>query len=153
MVEWEESVEGMAKLVDLVWSEEFHLGLDLNEEQMNENDVDDQPTPIVKLPQACDYAQLLWNFVAEQSSEFSIIDVTNMQSFMYELNEISISNINKHHQKTIDSYLIVCDMVKTSCWDYKKKFKLHIVWCREHKIYFHTRVSSSCIQNDNFPSK
>ena len=41
----------MAKLVDLTWGREIHLGLILNEEPMEGNDVDDQPTPIVKLPQ------------------------------------------------------------------------------------------------------
>ena len=51
--------EGMAKLVDLAWGRDVHLGLDLNEEEMEENDVHDQPTPIVKLPQTRDYAQLL----------------------------------------------------------------------------------------------
>ena len=108
MVGWEESVEGMAKLVDLVWGREFHLGLDLNEEKMNENDVDDQPTPIVKLPQARDYAQLLYNFVVEQSLEFPVLGVMSMQPFMDALNKISISNINKQHQNMVDSYVIVC---------------------------------------------
>ena len=31
----------MAKLVDLAWGREIHLGLDLNEEPMKGNDVDD----------------------------------------------------------------------------------------------------------------
>ena len=52
----------MAQLVDLAWCREVFLGLDLNEEPMEGNDVDDQPTPIVKIPQACEYAQLLSNF-------------------------------------------------------------------------------------------
>ena len=39
----------MDELVDLAWGREIHLDLDLNEEPMKENDVDDQPTPIVKL--------------------------------------------------------------------------------------------------------
>ena len=47
----------MAKLVDLGQGSEVHLGLDLNEEPMEENNVDDQPTSIVKLPQARVYAQ------------------------------------------------------------------------------------------------
>ena len=34
----------MAELVDLAWGREIHLGLDLNEEPMEGNDVDDQPT-------------------------------------------------------------------------------------------------------------
>ena len=94
----------MVELVDLAWGREIHLGLDLNEEPMEGNDVDDQPTPIVKLPQAREYAQLLSNFAMEHPSEFSVVDVMNMQSFMDKLNKMSISNINKHHQKTIDSY-------------------------------------------------
>ena len=49
----------MGEMVDFTWAREIHLGLDLNEEPMKGNDVDDQPTPIVKLPQAHEYAQLL----------------------------------------------------------------------------------------------
>ena len=40
----------MAELVDLAWEGETHLGSNLNEEPMERNDVDDQPTPIVKHP-------------------------------------------------------------------------------------------------------
>ena len=82
----------MDESLDLAWGREIHLGLDLNEEL-----VDDQPTPMVKLPQACEYAQLLSNFVVEHPSEFSVIDVMNMQSFMNELSKMFISHINKHH--------------------------------------------------------
>jgi hypothetical protein len=57
------------------------LGLDLNEEQMEENDVDDQPTPTTKLPQPRDDAQLLSNLVVDHPSELSIIDVMIMQTF------------------------------------------------------------------------
>jgi hypothetical protein len=46
----------MAESVDLAWGSEIHLDLDLNEEPMKGNDVDDQPTPIVELPQTCEYA-------------------------------------------------------------------------------------------------
>ena len=61
---------------------EIHLGLDLNEEPTEGNDVDDWPTPILKLPQAREYAQSLSNFAVNRPSEYSNIDVTNMQSFM-----------------------------------------------------------------------
>ena len=53
----------MIKLVDLAWGREVHLDLDLNEELMEGINVDDQPTPVVKLPQAREYAQLLSNFL------------------------------------------------------------------------------------------
>lgn len=49
----------MTKLVDLAWDIEVHLGVDLNEEPMVGNDVNDQPTPVVKLPQTRKNAQLL----------------------------------------------------------------------------------------------
>jgi hypothetical protein len=39
----------MVELVDLASGREIHLGLNLNEQPMEGNDVDDQPTPIVKL--------------------------------------------------------------------------------------------------------
>ncbi len=89
----------MAELVDLAWGREIHLSLDLNEEPMQRNDVDDQPTPIVKLPQAHEYAQLLSIFLVQRPLEFSVVDVMNMQSFMDKFNKMLISNINKHHQK------------------------------------------------------
>ena len=71
----------MAKLV-LAHGRNIHLGLDLNDEPMEGNDVDDQPTPIVKLSQAREYGRLLWNFVGEYLLEFLVVDVMNMQSFM-----------------------------------------------------------------------
>ena len=55
----------MLELVDLAWGRKIHLGLNLNEEPMEGNDVDDRPTPIVKLPQAREYAQKLSNFAVE----------------------------------------------------------------------------------------
>ena len=42
----------IATLVNLAWGRKIHLGLDLNEELVKGNDVDDQPTPTTKLPQA-----------------------------------------------------------------------------------------------------
>ena len=66
--------------------------------------MDDQPTPIIMLPRAHEYAQLLSNFAMDQSLEFLVVDVMNIQYFMNTLNKISISNINKHRRKTIDSH-------------------------------------------------
>ena len=47
----------MVELVHLALGRDLHLGLDLNEEPMEGNGVDDQPTPIVKLHEACAFAQ------------------------------------------------------------------------------------------------
>jgi hypothetical protein len=79
----------MAKLVDLAWGGEVHLGL-------NSNDVDDQPTPIVKLPQAHEYAQLPPTFVVEHSSKFLTIEVTE-HAINYEKIE---RDVNFQHQQT-----------------------------------------------------
>jgi hypothetical protein len=51
----------MVELVDLAHGRKTHSSLDLNEEPMEGTNVDDWPTPIVKLPQACKHAQLLSN--------------------------------------------------------------------------------------------
>ena len=64
MCNWQEKcfVDGeynITKLMDLAWGRKNHLGLDLNEEPVEKNDADDWPTPIVKHPQAREYAQLL----------------------------------------------------------------------------------------------
>ena len=48
---------------------------------------------MVKLLQACEYAQLLLNLVVEHYSKFSIINV--IQPFMDGLNKMLICNINK----------------------------------------------------------
>ena len=44
--------------VDLAWGRRTYLDLHLNEEPMEGNDVDGQPTQIVKLPHAHEYAQI-----------------------------------------------------------------------------------------------
>ena len=44
---------------------------------MDENDLDDYPTSIVKLPQAHGYAHVLSKFDVEHSSEFSVVDLMN----------------------------------------------------------------------------
>jgi hypothetical protein len=59
----------MIELVDFVWGRKIHLGLDLNEEPMKGND---RPTPIVKIPQANENAQLLSNFVVEHHERFQL---------------------------------------------------------------------------------
>ena len=51
----------VTELVALAWGREIHLVLDLNEESIEGNLVDDQPTPNDKLPQAHEYVQLLPN--------------------------------------------------------------------------------------------
>ena len=63
----------MGKLVDLAWGRELHLGFNSNKETMKGNDVDDQQTPIIKLPQAHEYAQLPSDFVVEHPLEFLTI--------------------------------------------------------------------------------
>jgi hypothetical protein len=63
------------------------------------DDVDVQPTPIVKLPQALEYAQLLSNFAVEHLLEFLVIDVTNTQSFM---DKMSKTLIFQHRQTSSD---------------------------------------------------
>ena len=63
----------MAKLVDLAWCREVHLGLDFNEEPMEGNDVNDQPTPLVKLPKACEFAQLLFDGPSERKTRGLLI--------------------------------------------------------------------------------
>ena len=61
----------MTKLVDLEWGREIHLDLNLNEEPMEGNDVDYQPTTIVKLPQALGMPNYYQNFAVEYPLDFS----------------------------------------------------------------------------------
>ena len=43
--------------------------------------MDDQPTLLVKIPQAREYCQMLLNFAVEKFLEFSFVDVMNMHFF------------------------------------------------------------------------
>jgi hypothetical protein len=60
----------MIELLDLAWRGEIHLGLDLNEEPTEGNKLNNQPTPIVKLPHTREYAQLLSNFAMQHPMKF-----------------------------------------------------------------------------------
>ena len=91
----------MLELVDVTWTREIRLDLNLNKEMMKGNDADDQPTPIVKLPRA---QVCLITIKSKHPSEFSIVVTYNMQSFLDKLNKMSSSNINKHHPETTNSY-------------------------------------------------
>ena len=48
----------MVELMDLVLGRNIHIRLELNKEPIEGIDVDDQPTPIVKLPEAYECAHL-----------------------------------------------------------------------------------------------
>ena len=50
--------------------------------------MDDQPRPIVKYFEAREYKKLSPNFAMEHSSEFSTVDIMNMQLFMNKLNNM-----------------------------------------------------------------
>ena len=56
--------------LDLAWGRD-PLSLDLNDKSMEGNDVDDQPTPIVKLAQAHHHALILSNFAVEHIQNFN----------------------------------------------------------------------------------
>ena len=72
---------------------------------MEENDVDYQPTSIIKLPRAHEYAQLYQIFCSGAFFKVLVIDVMRMQSFMDILNKMSISNMKKTSLKDIRSLL------------------------------------------------
>lgn len=48
----------MAEFVGLESGREIHLDSNLNDEPMEENNVDDQPTPIIKFPQTYEYVTI-----------------------------------------------------------------------------------------------
>ena len=61
--------------------------------------MDDRPTPIVKLVEDLAYAQLLSNFIMDHPLEISVIDVTNLQSFMDNLTRCHFStSTNIYHR-------------------------------------------------------
>lgn len=90
----------------------------------------------------------------EHFTNFPIINVINIQSFMNTMNKILVSNINKHHNKTINSYIrsvliwwrhhhgtilwksILCDVMRI-CFIIKCNFKLCIFNCLKNGILHH----------------
>jgi hypothetical protein len=66
----------MVELVDLAWGGDIWLGLNLNKEPMN--DVDDRPTPRVKLSQTRDTCPITIKCCSRASFAVSIIDMMDM---------------------------------------------------------------------------
>lgn len=60
---------------------------------MEGNNVDNQPTSIVKLSQDREYAHLLSNFSNGESFGVLVLNIMSMQTFMDKLIKISFSNI------------------------------------------------------------
>ena len=113
--------------------------------------MDDQTTQTVKLHQAC-VCSITIKFSDGAFFKGFSYRCDEHATFMDKLNKLSISNINKHHHKTRDSYFIVCDMVKTSSWDC---FFFNSILCDvvniflEYTMFFCTCVSSMCTQIEN----
>ena len=59
---------------------------------------------IVRLPLAYEYAQLLSICLVKHSLEFYAASVMNTRPLTNKFKKTLISNINKHHQKTLGSY-------------------------------------------------
>ena len=97
-------VEGTIELVDLARGREVHLGSQLNEEPMEKNDLDDQPTPIVKAPSSPWVCPNTIKFCTGAFFGGFSCRCDENAIFMDILNKMSISNINKQHQKTIFFY-------------------------------------------------
>ena len=77
------------------------LNLDLNDDPIS--NVDDQPPPIVKLAKAWHHASMLSYFLLNNSSNFSVQDVTNFWKALGKLDKMSVANFNKQQQRTLDS--------------------------------------------------
>ena len=75
-------IDNHVELVKLSCRRETNMGLDLNEEPMKRNDVGDQPTPIVKLPWAHEYAQLLSKFVMKNPSNENAIFINSLNKML-----------------------------------------------------------------------
>ena len=88
----------MVALVDLAWVRELHMGFRIsNEESMEGNDVDDQPTPIVRLPQAGGLAQLILKYCRGTSFEALSFRCDELQPSMDKLCKMPLSHFSKTH--------------------------------------------------------
>ena len=129
----------IVELVDLAWCRGIHLGFRFGSRANGgewygwPTNTNSQASPS---PWKC---PMTIKFYREHPSEFMILDVMNIESFMDGLNKMSISNIIRRQYVLA---FVMCDVMKTSSWD-SKFFKLHIVWHFEHMTL--SRVTKSVI--------
>jgi hypothetical protein len=95
----------MSELVDMALGQIIEpASLYLIAKTVNPLDVDERPSPIVKLTDAQQHAQLLATFFMENSLDFTPADMMKSQGILEKLNKIYVANLKWKHQQTIDSF-------------------------------------------------
>ena len=105
-MEGEESTElelSIDELVDTALGTNFAQNFDLNVD-LHSLDVDDVAPPTLKLIDAKCHASLLSSFLLKNSLYFGINEIISFQKLVGNLNKMTVANLGRQHQRSLDSY-------------------------------------------------
>ena len=89
--------------VDVALGANYAQGFDLNVD-MHSIDVNDVAPLAVKLSDAKHHASLLSNFLLDNSLHFYVNEIINFQKLIGNLDKMTISNLDRQHQRSSNSY-------------------------------------------------
>ena len=91
------------ELVDVAlgfnYAGDFVLDVDLDS-----IDVDDVAPPTLKLSDVKRHASLLSNFLLDNSLHFGVNEIISFQKLVGNLDKMTIANLGRQHQRSLDSY-------------------------------------------------
>ena len=105
-IEGEEIIElelNTNKLVNVALGINYAQGFDLIVD-LHSIDVDDVVPPTIKLSGAKRHASLLSNLLLDNSLHFGVIDIISFQKLVGNLDKMTITNLDRQHQRSLDSY-------------------------------------------------
>ena len=91
------------ELVDVSLGFNYAQSFDLNVD-IHSVDVDDVAPPTIKLNDPIHHAPLLSNFLLDNSLHFGVNEVINFQKLVGNLYMMAIANLDKQHQRSLNSY-------------------------------------------------
>ena len=93
----------IVELVDAILGTDTAQGFDLIVD-LHSVDVDVVVPPTLKLSNAKCRASLLSSFLLENSSYCGVNDITSFQKLVCNLDKTTFANLDRQHQKSLDSY-------------------------------------------------
>ena len=91
------------ELVDATLGINHAQGFDLNVD-LHSVDVDDVAPPTIQLSDAKRHASLLSNFLLDNSLHFGVNKIAIFQKLVGNLHKITIANLGRQHQRSLNSY-------------------------------------------------
>jgi hypothetical protein len=91
------------ELVDVALGINYAHGFDLNVD-LHSLYVDDVAPQLIKLSDAKHHASLLSNFLIDNSLHFGVNEIISFQKLVGNLDKMTLANLGRQHQRSLDSY-------------------------------------------------